>query len=105
MREYLDSRIWHKEYGLSYWCPICGEYKPESEFYKNNRTKWGVDRNCKDHYKKVNKDKETDYLKFNNIKQTDFDSAIRLLQSLGYDTKENVHQQFMEKHKNKFNKN
>lgn len=105
MKEYLDRRIWHKEHGVSYWCSICGEYKPESDFYKSKRTKWGVDRNCKEHYRLGKEDRETAYLQFNNFKKSDFVNALALLQSLGYDTSKNVHEQFMERYKDKINKN
>jgi len=100
MREFIDRRIWHKDFGLSYWCSICGEYKPESSFYKNNRTKWGVDRMCKEHYKRV-KGQEKDHLTFNNLTRKDVKSASILLQSLGYDITKNIHEQFLDKHKDK----
>lgn len=99
MKEYLDRRIWHIENGLSYWCSICGEYKPESEFYKNKRTKWGVDRICKEHYRNENEDRDTSHLKFSNIRQSDFNGAVKLLESMGYDVaKGDIHQQFLQRH-------
>lgn len=104
MKEFLDRRIWHPEMGLSYWCSICGEYKAEADFYKSSRTKWGVDRNCKEHYRNRDADKENKHLRFNNIQKSDFEGAVGILESLGYDMTKNVHTQFVERHKEGLNK-
>ena len=52
MKEFLNRRIWDKENGLSYFCSICGQYKPEKDFYRYKRSKWGVEPRCKLHFTK-----------------------------------------------------
>ena len=102
MDEYLKRRIWDKEKGVSYFCTICGEYKPESQFYKNKKTTWGIETRCKDHYIKKNKeDNSNDHIRFTRLYEKDFQGAKEILQRMGYDTTRNIHQQFMEKHKHK----
>ena len=100
MKEFINRRIWDKEEGLSYFCSICGKYKPEKDFYKRKNSKWGVESRCKIHFTKKGKleDKEGDHLKFNRLTEQDFIGARNLLQKLGYDTTKDVHKQFKERH-------
>ena len=99
MDEFLKRRIWDKEKGVSYFCTICGEYKPENMFYKNKKTTWGVETKCKDHYLKKDKiDPTNDHIKFTRLYDSDFEGAKKLLTDMGYDTTKNVHDQFMKKY-------
>lgn len=101
MEQFLNKRIWHKELGLCYFCPVCGKYKPEKEFYKRKKGKWGVESTCKIHFSKRDKDDkgENDHIKFNKVTEQDFIGARILLQKMGYDTTKDVHQQFLKKFK------
>jgi len=82
--QYLSRRIM-TENGWAFFCRICGEYKPETNFYNSNKTKWGIDNKCKEHYtKKEDDDKEMDYIKFNPLKETDFIESQKLLERMGY---------------------
>lgn len=99
--KYLSRRIL-TDSGWEFFCRICGQFKPETDFYKSNKTKWGIDVKCKLHYGKKDPDDdgEMDYLKLNPIKESDFVETQKLLEKLGYrfDTNESVHEQFMRKH-------
>lgn len=98
----INRRIWDKVNGVSYFCPVCGQYKPEKEFYKRKNTKFGVEPRCRIHYSKKDKDEkdnENAHLKFGRVTEKDFVGARELLQKLGYDTTKNVHEQFKKKFK------
>jgi len=101
MKEYLNRRIWDKDNGLSYFCSICGQYKPEKDFYKSKTKKWGVETRCKIHFSSRDKDDDRNdsHLKFTRLTETDFTQARHLLQLLGYDTSKDVNEQFKLKHK------
>ena len=101
MKEFLNRRIWDKENGLSYFCSICGQYKPEKDFYRSKRSKWGVEPRCKLHFTKRDKDddRQDSHLKFTRITEEDFIQARNLLQLLGYDTNKDISKQFKIKHK------
>jgi len=104
MDELINRRIWDKDRGLCYFCTICGAYQPQKQFYKSNRTKWGVHTSCKIHHTKKEKDDDgsSDHLKFTKVKEEDFIGARNLLKKLGYDTTDphnSIHQQFLDKHK------
>lgn len=108
MDEFVNRRIWDRELGLSYFCTICGCYKPEAEFYKSKRTKWGVETKCKIHFTKAEPDEvkgENAHLKFSRLTEKDFLGARKILNSLGYETSggTSIHQQFLDKYK--LNKN
>lgn len=100
MRELINKRIWDKDHGVSYFCPICGKYKPEKEFYKRKNSKWGVESKCRIHFSKRDKDDkgENDHIKFSRLTEKDFVGARKLLQQLGYDTTKDIHSQFKKKH-------
>ena len=103
MEELINRRIWDKDKGLCYFCTICGAYKPEKDFYKSNRTKWGVNTSCKIHHTKKDPNDEggNEHLKFSKIKEEDFIGAREVLKKLGYitnDANNSVHQQFLNKH-------
>lgn len=100
--EYLNRRML-TESGWVYFCRICGEYKPEGEFYHRRDTSFGKDSRCKLHYTKRDKndDNEDNHLKFSPLTKSDFVGAQKLLESLGYKFGKNeisVHQQFCKKH-------
>lgn len=101
MKELLNRRIWDKEQGVSYFCTICGQYRPEKDFYKDAKNKWGKSSKCKRHYTKrdPDEDKENAHLKFSKVSEKDFVGARILLQKLGYDTSKSVSEQFNKKHK------
>jgi hypothetical protein len=101
MKEFINRRIWDKNDGVSYFCSICGKYKPEKEFYKSKKNKWGVETRCRLHFTKRDKDDDRNdhHLKLSRVTEKDFIGARELLQQLGYDTTKDVHQQFKNKHK------
>ena len=101
MKELLNRRIWDKEQGVSYFCTICGQYRPEKDFYKDKKNTWGKQTKCKRHYTKRDKDEDKDnsHLKFTRLNESDFVGARLLLQKLGYDTTKDVSEQFNKKHK------
>lgn len=74
------------EDGWNYFCRICGEYKPESNFYKSKTGLFKIDTRCKIHYEKKNKEEtnEMDYLRLDPLTDNDFEGAQRLLERLGY---------------------
>jgi len=71
------------------------------DFYKDNKSSWGKSSRCKRHFTKKDKDDDGDnaHLKFSKISESDFIGARKLLQKLGYDTSQNVSEQFNKKHK------
>lgn len=101
MKEFLNRRIWDKDKGVSYFCTVCGQYRPEADFYKSKRSKWGIETKCKRHYTKrdVDDDDNDSHLKFSRLTESDFKNARELLNKLGYDTSKDVHEQFMNKYK------
>ena len=103
MKELVNRRIWDKEHGVSYFCTICGQYRPEKDFYKDTKNKWGKSSRCKAHFTKRDKDEDKDnaHLKFTKVCEKDFIGARALLQKLGYNTtgSESVAEQFNKKHK------
>lgn len=104
--QHLSRRVL-TENGWEFFCRICGEYKPEHEFYNSNKTKWGIDTKCKMHYGKKDEDDdgEMDYLKLNPIKESDFIEVQTILEKMGYKfgpDEPTVHEQFMERHKDFF---
>lgn len=101
MKDLINRRIWDKDNGLSYFCSICGKYKPEKEFYNSKKHKWGKDPRCRLHFTKRDKDddRKDNHLKFTRVTEQDFIGARELLQHLGYDTSKDVHEQFKTKHK------
>jgi hypothetical protein len=99
---YLNRRMLTDK-GWVYFCRICGEYKPEDEFYKKTDGVFGKDYKCKQHYtrKDPEDDGEMDYLKLNPLKETDFEGAQIVLERLGYkfgSEYPSVHEQFLTKH-------
>lgn len=100
MKEFQNRRIWDKDNGLSYFCNVCGKYKPEKEFYKRKSGNFRVDSKCKIHYTKREKgeDKDNSHLKFTRLSEKDYAEARNLLQKLSYDTTKDVHEQFKKRH-------
>jgi FMN phosphatase YigB (HAD superfamily) len=84
MEDLINRRIWHKDWGVSYFCYMCGAYKPEKDFYKNKRSRWGVDARCKLHFTKKSEDldPETAHIKFSKIFENDFVGARELLKKI-----------------------
>lgn len=103
MKQFLNRRIWDKEKGVSYFCTICGQYRPEGDFYKSKKNTWGYETRCKRHFTKRDKDEDKDnsHLKFGRLDEKDFVGARKLLQQLGYNTTGDVsvHEQFKKRHK------
>jgi len=106
-QQYLSRRIL-TEHGWSFFCRLCGEYKPEADFYKSKKNLWGLDSKCKIHYTNT-KDTEDmsdmDYMKLSPVKESDFINVQVMLERMGYkfgEGEESVHQQLMNKMKNKF---
>lgn len=99
-QQYLSRRVMSPD-GWTFFCRICGNYLPETEFYKSKQSDWGIDTKCKLHYTKKDKDDdgEMDYLKLGPLKEKDFIDAQKLLTSMGYEfgTDKTIHQQFTEK--------
>lgn len=99
--QYLSRRILGDN-GFMYFCRICGEYKPESNFYKCKDSIWNLDTKCKIHYtRKEEDDDDNSHLKLNPLKEQDFIDTQILLERMGYDfgCGLSVHQQFLIKHK------
>ena len=91
------------EDGWVYFCRICGDYKPESEFYKRKKHPFKTDSRCKLHYSKKDKDDDGDmnYIKFLPLKEDDFIQTQIVLELLGYKIgkdEDPVHIQFNKKH-------
>lgn len=106
--KYLHRRMLTDD-GWVYFCRICGEYKPESEFYKKTDGVFGMDYKCKEHYtrKEEDDDGEMDYFKLNPLRESDFEGTQRLLQAMGYkfgQGEKPVHEQLAEKYKHILNK-
>jgi hypothetical protein len=100
--EYLNRRML-TEQGWVYFCRICGEYKPQQEFYNRKDTKFGIETRCKIHFTKKGKDDEggDNHLKLAPLRKDDFLGAQKLLEGLGYKFGVNeltVYQQFLSKH-------
>jgi len=97
--KYLSRRIITED-GMSYFCRICGTYKPENDFYKRKGSKWGVDYKCKIHSTKKEPDDDgsMDYLKLDPLTEEDFIQTGKLLERMGYDISKNIHQQFLERY-------
>lgn len=97
--------------GWMYFCNTCGVYKPENSFYRRKASrKFGLDTRCKIHFNKTTKeDIEMRYLNLHSLQPRDWEESQAVLERLGYvfcPDCPSVHQQFMEKHKNKWvNKN
>jgi hypothetical protein len=96
--------------GFVYFCRLCGDYKPETEFYKSKDTHFGVSYKCKIHFKKTKQedDDSMSYLKLQTITDSDFEQTQQLLENLGYKfgrDQEPVWRQFERRHNlNKKNK-
>lgn len=85
-------------------CRLCGEYKPETEFYNSKTGKFGKTYKCKQHYQKKTEeiDTEFNYLNLNPITDNDFIETEKVLQKLGYSIGPNelpIWKQFEIKHK------
>jgi hypothetical protein len=100
--QYLSRRIM-TENGWEFFCSHCGCFKSENDFYKSNKTKWGIDNKCKIHYsrKDPDDDGEMNYLKLGPIKESDFIEVQKFLSRIGYKfgpDEKSVHEQFMDKY-------
>jgi len=99
--KYLSRRLL-TEQGWVYFCRICGEYKPENQFYKRSDTPYKIDSRCKEHYTRKNNDDdgEMDYLKLNPLTEDDFIETQRFLERIGYsyNSDKPIWKQFNERH-------
>ncbi len=85
-------------------CRLCGEYKPENEFYNSKDGKFGKTYKCKQHYQRTNEpvDSEFNYLNLKPLTENDFIETENLLRRLGYKVGPNelpIWRQFEIKHK------
>ena len=82
---YLKRRMM-TENGWIYFCTVCGDYKPEEEFYNSKSNPFGLTYKCKIHYKKDSNipDPSMDYLKLNPLTDKDFEDTQIVLEGLGY---------------------
>lgn len=101
LRGYLEKRIL-TEQGWKYFCVGCQDYHEASKFYKTKANPWGLTSICSDHKRRNNKIKDnsegSSHLKLSSITQKDIEATLDLLNTLGYNTYGNVHQQFMKKY-------
>jgi len=86
------------------WCYDCEKYLPVGLFIKSNSF---YSANCKEcrhiQYKKRQRLEQYPYGHWNIEDTEDIREQLKLLfKILGYNTEENIHQQFMEKYKNYF---
>lgn len=99
---YLKRRILTDE-GWTYFCRICGTYKPQEDFYTRKTGNFRIDSRCKEHYtrKTDNDDPSMDYLKLDPLKENHFHQTQTVLQNLGYrfgPNEEPIFIQFKKKH-------
>lgn len=82
----LHRRFIGPDGGWFLFCRLCGEYKPETEFYNSKSGKFGKTYKCKIHYQKSNEpvDADYNYLNLNKITDNDFIETENLLKRLGY---------------------
>lgn len=83
---FLKRRIMGSDGTWHLFCRMCGEFKPETDFYNSKDTAWGKTHKCKLHYKEAKepKDDEMDYIRLSPIRESDFEGVERLLKMLGY---------------------
>lgn len=96
LEKYQSRRILTDK-GWMFFCRICGDYQPESQFYKKKGSKWGLAHSCKIHStRKSEEDKDMEHIKFDPLTESDFIESKKLLERLGYDIHSDVpiHQQF-----------
>jgi hypothetical protein len=107
LQGYIEKRILTEE-GWLYFCSDCQDYHVESRFYRQTDRPYGIMGSCsqskKGQYDR-NPDKGLSHLKLGNISQDDIQGTIDLLETLGYNTSGNVHEQFILKHHAEINKN
>lgn len=86
INRYLKRRIMGADGNWHLFCRLCGEYKPETEFYNSKGTPFGKTYKCKIHYLKNTEEisNEFDYLKLNPITDKDFIETEKVLLTLGY---------------------
>lgn len=83
---YLKRRML-TENGWVYFCRLCGDYKPETDFYKSKDTHFGITYKCKIHYKKTTEEEEDPslkHLKLTTLTDSDFEGTQEVLEKLGY---------------------
>jgi hypothetical protein len=98
------SRRYLSEGGWMYFCRICGDYKPQTQFYKKKDTPFQIESRCKLHFQKAHKEDDTEntHLNLNPLSEKDFIETQKLLERLGYKfgpNQESVHIQFIKKYK------
>lgn len=83
--KYLSKRIMGSE-GWMYFCRICGQYQPESNFYKDSSRTFGYRPTCKKHFVKRDPDEDDSmkHLNLNKLTENDFVEAQKFLMRLGY---------------------
>lgn len=107
---YVQRRIM-TENGWRYYCTECNDYHHYEEFYKAASRPFGIMSHCSEKRrgrfigKREKKDPniekvDTSYFKLNKVTEEDIKNTLDLLNSIGYDTTGNVHEQFIKKHEN-----
>jgi len=105
--------------GIMYhYCKKCDDYLPVHEFNNCKKCAFGKYPVCKEHHREQNrlsyhKNKskerkprqkdEMSYLQVAFPTKADYENTKLLLEGLGYNTKENIHKQFLAKIKDKYN--
>ena len=83
-------------------CNICKEVKHNSEFGKNNRNKHGISNYCRPCILKYHSDRKSYYGLKDITNDKDKSITINFFKSMDYDIDESIHNQFVEKIKNKY---
>ena len=105
LQGYTEKRIL-SDGGWLYFCSDCQDYHPETKFYRQADRPYGIMGSCSKNKKgqqDKNPDKGLSHLKLGNISKDDIQGTIDLLETLGYNTLGNVHEQFIQKHHAKIN--
>ena len=95
--------------GWLYYCSMCQGYKPEVEFHKDKNRPFGVYYICKEHrqlkYREINPPVEDmDHIRMVFVSDDDYKQKDLLLTRLGYDIKEEIHKQFLQRVEEKYGK-
>ncbi len=100
LQGFIEKRIM-TETGWRYFCADCNDYHEESKFYRQQGRPFGLMGTCSQSKKGVDKnpDKQLQHLKLGNVTADDIAATIDLLNTLGYNTYGNVHEQFLIRHK------
>lgn len=103
-----QKRIFSNE-GWMHYCSMCGGYKPEEEFNKDKNRPFGRYYICKEHrrekYNEANNIDPNDgleHIKLVFVSETDEEAKDRFLQAIGYDLTKDIHEQFVQRMREKY---